>query len=248
MKPGLFSTVVASVAAILLTGCESMQRPVSNDPLTRNAFNGDNFEGWRKPTGTWEVVGGVELSKRDPKQFDVEPGYGVMINGRTGPTVDLVSAFEHGDVEAHVEFCVPKGSNSGVYFQGRYEVQVLDSWGVAKPTYTDCGGIYQRWKDGKGFEGHAPLVNASRPPGEWQSFDVVFRAPRFDEYGNKTEDAKFVSVKLNGQLVQQNVSVSGPTRSAMDETTEVAHGPLMLQGDHGPVAYRNIIIRSVMLH
>lgn len=234
-------------AAFVLAGCKSVYQTGAEDPIRHVAFGGDNLDGWRKPTGTWEVVGGVSLDAQNPKRFDIEPGHGVMINGRTGPTVDLVSSFEHGDVEAHVEFCVPRGSNSGVYFQGRYEVQILDSWGVANPTFTDCGGIYERWLDGKGFEGHAPRVNASRMPGEWQTFDVVFRAPRFNENGKKTENAKFVSVKLNGVLVQENVSVTGPTRAAMDEKTEVARGPLMLQGDHGPVAYRNIIVREVTL-
>jgi hypothetical protein len=238
-------TILAAVALCALSGCDSLRTSDVRDPVRRVAFNGDNFDGWRQPTGAWEVVGAVALDPGDPKTFHLEPGYGVMVNGRKGPTVDLVSSFEHGDVEAHVEFCVPKGSNSGVYFQGRYEVQILDSWGVAKPTFTDCGGIYERWQDGKGFEGHAPRVNASRPPGEWQSFDVVFRAPRFDEFGNKTENARFSSVMLNGVLVQVNVEVSGPTRAALDEKTEAAFGPLMLQGDHGPVAYRNIVLRHV---
>jgi hypothetical protein len=132
-----------------------------------------------------------------------------------------------------------------VYFQGRYEVQVFDSWGVEKPKHSDCGGIYERWRDDRGFEGRPPKVNASRPPGEWQSFDVVFRAPRFDEFGNKTEDARFVSVKHNGVLIHENVPLSGPTRAALHETNEAAYGPLMLQGDHGPVAYRNLIVRHV---
>ncbi|MCH8948980.1 MAG: DUF1080 domain-containing protein, partial [Chloroflexi bacterium] len=63
---------------------------------------------------------------------------------------------QRGDVEAHIEFVVPQGSNSGIYFQGRYEIQVFDSFGVKKSKYSDCGGIYQRWANGKGFEGHAP--------------------------------------------------------------------------------------------
>ena len=84
----------------------------------------------------------------------------------------------------------------------------------------------------------------SRPPGEWQTYDVEFRAPRFDENGRKTANATFVSVVWNGELVHENVEVDGPTRASMlnDEAPE---GPLMLQGDHGPVAYRNIRILSI---
>lgn len=232
----------------MVTGCETLQDPAARrDPVTRVAFNGENLDGWRKPTGNWEVVGGATLDPENPGRFVYEPGLGVQVNGVAGPTSNLTSEWEHGDVQLHVEFCVPKGSNSGVYLQGRYEVQVFDSFGVEKPRHSDCGGIYQRWRDNQGFEGHPPAVNASRPPGQWQSFDIVFKAPRFNEFGSKVADAEFVSVKHNGIVIHENVKLSGPTRAALDEATEVAFGPLMLQGDHGPVAYRNLTVRHVLL-
>jgi hypothetical protein len=156
--------------------------------------------------------------------------------------------FEHGDVEAQVEFCVPKNSNSGIYFMGRYEIQVLDSWGVEKPKSGDCGGIYERWKDNQGYEGHPPRVNASKPPGEWQTFEVIFRAPRFDASGKKIQNARFIKVVHNGQVVHENVEVTGPTRAATYENVpEKSLGPIMLQGDHGPVAYRNITLKPLQL-
>jgi len=186
----------------------------------------------------------VKLDPQDPRRFVTQPGTGVVVNGPQGRTSHLFSKFEHGDVEAHIEFVVPKGSNSGVYFQGRYEVQILDSWGVEKPKFGDCGGIYQRWQNGRGFEGRGPDVNASRPPGEWQVFDVIFRAPRFDQQGNKIAPARFVKVVHNGRVVHQNVDLSGPTRAAAFRD-EKPTGPLMLQGDHGPVAFRNIWLRPL---
>ncbi|MHC4808639.1 MAG: 3-keto-disaccharide hydrolase, partial [Planctomycetota bacterium] len=148
------------------------------------------------------------------------------------------------DVRAHIEFMVPRGSNSGVYFMGRYEIQILDSWGKKQPTFSDCGGIYQRWDDKrtpKGYEGRPPRVNASLPPGQWQTFDVIFRAPRFDKTGKKIANARFVKVIHNGILVHRNAEVTGPTRAGTYRD-EKPRGPLMLQGDHGPVAYRNIWI------
>jgi hypothetical protein len=169
-----------------------------------------------------------------------------MVNGPIGRTSNLMSEVEFGDVEAHVEFMVPKGSNSGVYFQGRYEIQVFDSWGVSEPKFSDCGGIYQRYDEEqkRGWEGRAPRVNASKAPGEWQTFDIVFRAPRFDAAGRKTADALFVKVTQNGIVIHENVEVTGPTRAAAFRD-EKPLGPLMLQGDHGPVAYRNVRIRPV---
>jgi hypothetical protein len=142
-----------------------------------------------------------------------------------------------------VEFVVAQRSNSGVYLMGRYEVQVLDSWGVAELRYGTCGGIYARRVDGEDVDGAPPRLNASRPPGQWQSFDIVFRAPRFSESGAKTHDAVFVSVAWNGVLVHENVVVKGPTRAALPGP-EGERGSLMLQGDHGPVAYRNLRIRA----
>jgi hypothetical protein len=203
-------------------------------------------ESWREPLGEWRIVGDTFLNSDDEKLLDFSPGGGTVINGDSGHTDHLVSKLEHGDVKLHIEFMVPKGSNSGVYFQGRYEIQILDSWGVEVPTYTDCGGIYQRWRDEpgiddseRGFEGRSPRVNAAKKPGEWQSLDALFKAPLFDKGGNKVADAEFVRVELNGVLIHENEKVSGPTRSAIS-SDEQSFGPLMLQGDHGPVAYRNL--------
>jgi hypothetical protein len=212
-------------------------------------FNGKNLAGWRQPTGEWQAAKGVSLDPADAKKFLVTPGTGVLVNGLKGKTVNLVSAVEHGDVEAHVELCIPRQSNSGIYFMGRYEIQVYDSFGVAKDKYPgiECGGIYPRWTEARGeFEGHSPRINASKAPGEWQTFDVVFRAPRFDAQGKRSANARFVKVVHNGQLIHENVELTGPTRAATFED-EKPTGPLMLQGDHGPVAYRNLWFRKVEL-
>jgi len=213
----------------------------------RISLVGKDLSTWRPGAGQWMIVGQARIDSADPARLASTPGTGVLVNGPTGRTRNLFSKVELGDVEAHIEFMVPKGSNSGVYFLGRYEVQVLDSWGVEEPKYGDCGGIYQRWKDGKGFEGHPPRVNASRPPGTWQTFDVVFRAPRFGPDGRKTANAEFVKVVHNGVLIQEHVEVTGPTRAAA-YADEKPTGPLMLQGDHGPVAYRNIRLRPLESH
>lgn len=215
-------------------------------------FNGTNLHGWRAPTGEWQAVGGVTLDPADAGRFQITPGAGVLLNGATGRTVNLLTEGEWGDVEAELEFCIPRGSNSGVYFMGRYEIQVYDSFGVERGAYPgiECGGIYPRWTAARGeFEGHSPRVNASRPPGEWQRFEVLFRAPRFDAAGRKVRPACFVRVVHNGRVIHENVELTGPTRAAVweDPKDEKPVGPLMLQGDHGPVAWRNLRLRPVQL-
>jgi hypothetical protein len=111
-----------------------------------------------------------------------------------------------------------------------YEVQIFDSYGKATPGKTDCGAIYSET---------APLLNACKKPGEWQKLVIDFRAPRFDQAGNKTANAKFAKVTLNDQVVQSNVEIAHGTnvsRNAKEHPT----GPLYLQGDHGSVAFRNL--------
>jgi hypothetical protein len=122
-----------------------------------------------------------------------------------------------------------------VYFQGQYEVQILDSFGKkdADLKYGDLGGIYNT---------APPRTNASKAPGEWQTLEVVFRAPRFDAAGKKTENARFVRVVLNGTVVHENVEVKEPTTASLGGP-EKPRGPLMLQGDHGPVAFRNLRLK-----
>jgi hypothetical protein len=248
MKTPTLARVPSLAGLLFLAGCVAV---CGADRLSVvQLFDGKTIAGWRQPAGEWLAVKGVSLDVAKPGQFVLEKGDGVLLNGVSGRTVNLLSETEHGDVEAHLEFVIPKGSNSGIYFQGRYEIQVYDSYGVAKDKYPgiECGGIYPRWTEARGeFEGHSPRVNASKPPGQWQSLDVVFRAPRFDASGKKVRNACFVKVVFNGQVIHENVELTGPTRAAQWEDNEKATGPLMLQGDHGPVAYRNLQLKPAVL-
>jgi ketosteroid isomerase-like protein len=129
---------------------------------------------------------------------------------------------------------------------GRYEVQIFDSFGRERVGTGDMGGIYQRMdpslpEDTKFSEGSRPMTNATKPPGEWQKLDIIFRAPRFDDAGQQRGDAFFEEVRLNGTLVQRNFSTTGPTTSAPMEGN-VARGPVAIQGDHGPIAIRSLRI------
>ncbi len=201
---------------------------------------------WKAPTGAWLVAGGARPDPEAPKSLLAEPGKGVLVNGPTGRTTNLVTVEKFGDVEAHFEFLIPKGSNSGVKFEGLYEIQIFDSFGVARPTGNHNGGIYPRAELLPRYryldEGVAPKVNASRPAGEWQTLDAIFLAPRFDASGKKIRDARFEKVVLNGHVIHEHVDVKTPTGHVW-RTREVPTGPILLQADHGPVAFRNIRIR-----
>jgi hypothetical protein len=207
-------------------------------------FHGKDFTGWkfRQKQGSeaWKIVNDVRLDPSDPKKL-VGSGEGgsdraVLLRGPVEHGSDLISEQEFGDCELHVDFVVPQRSNSGVYLMGRYEIQVLDSYGKKDDQLRpgDCGGIYITSK---------PSTNATKAPGQWQTFDIVFQAPRFDASGKKTQNAKFLSVKLNGVEIQKDVEVKGPTGSEISRE-EKPTGPVMFQGDHGVVAFRNLRVRE----
>jgi len=193
----------------------------------------------------WQLAGRVVADYEQEHALVLEPGTGVLVCMPSEEArSNLFMGFEHGDMELEIEFMMPKSSNSGLYFQGRYEIQLFDSWNVADPVHSDCGGIYQRWDENmpegqKGYDGVPPKVNASKAPGLWQSVRALFRAPRFDTEGHKIENARFEKVYLNGMLIHENVELSGPTRASADNV-ESPMGKFMIQGDHGPVAFRNI--------
>ena len=210
-------------------------------------FNGKDLTGWKlrdsKFPDTWKAVGNVRIDPADPKTLIGEgeaTGNGVMLRAKMdGKGSDILTEKLLGDCELHVEFMVPKSSNSGIYPMGQYEVQVLDSFGkpADKMGQGDVGAVYSV----KG-----PSANPSKAPGEWQTFDIVFRAPRFDAAGKKIENARFVSVKLNGVTVQENLEVPKPTGGQLPGG-EKPEGPLMFQGDHGIVAFRNVWYRPVAI-
>lgn len=210
----------------------------------------DDLGQFQKPVGEWFVAGNACANLHDDHRLTGEAGHGVLMNGRTGGTANLITREQWGDVEISLEFIIPVGSNSGVMLHGVYEIQIVDSWQVTKPTGADCGGVYPRAELERNppkyyliDKGIPPLVNAAKAPGQWQSLEIAFRAPRFDKNGRKVSNARFEKVVLNGKLIHENAEVAYPTGHIWRQP-EHALGPLLLQGDHGPVAFRNVRVRT----
>lgn len=179
------------------------------------------FDG--RDTSRW-----VKAGSNQPVPWEIADGAMTVHGG------SIVTRDRWTDFQLHVEWMEPdmpqahgqgKG-NSGIYLQGRHEIQVLDSYGWAKPGKGDCGAVYGE---------SAPLVNACKPPLEWQTFDITYRAPRFDDAGRVVEKAR-VTVVQNGMVIQNNTEIQGSAKDSKQP------GPILLQ-DHGnPVRYRNIWI------
>ena len=208
--------------------------PVSIDPGNNSLppsdaivlFDGDSLENWINIHGEnpgWEVNDGI---------LEIVPGAG-----------DIFTKQAFGDIQLHVEWMIPEKNfghgNSGIYLQGRYEVQIFNS-------YNDDSKIYYNGQTGSLYKQNSPLVNASRPRGEWQSFDILFTTPRFSTEGSLNSPALF-TVFHNGILIQHNSKLKGTTTHSKVTSYE-AHPlkqPLMIQ-DHGDrVLFRNIWIREL---
>jgi len=187
-------------------------------------FDGTNLD-------KWESING------GPAEWDVHDGILTIIPGKDS----IITKEKFEDALIHVEFMCPGDpeaveqdrSNSGVYVQGCYEIQVLDSYGILPVKKRDCGSIYSI---------HAPLENACTPPGTWQTYDIVFRAAQFDEEGNVTDRAR-LTVFQNGIVIHNNLSIRTTAGGLSREIPK--EGPLYLQ-DNGCVAhFRNIWIAKL---
>ena len=201
-------------------------------------FNGKDLGNWKtkprgKNTNRWSV-GIAAVHPERANELVAKKGSGEMVNTPSkaaGKSLDIYSEFTYGDARIELEIMVPKGSNSGIYLHGEYEVQVLDSYGRTKLGMGDMGAIYGA---------KPPATNACKKPGEWQKYEIIFRAPKFKD-GKKIKNAFIDKVVLNGKTLQENVELPRPTPGGLTGK-EKAEGPIMFQGDHGPVAYRNIKI------
>jgi hypothetical protein len=206
-------------------------RVVDPDPLPSDAivlFDGEDLSQWKS-----DKNGG-------PAKWAVKDGV-VTVNGTGG--ISTKQSF--GDCQLHLEWAAPEQvigegqgrGNSGIFMQGRYEIQILDSY--QNQTYYDgqAGAVYKQ---------HAPLVNASRKPGEWQAYDILYHAPRFDGAGKLLKPGT-VTILQNGVLIQDHVEIMGPTARPGKPKYE-AHPlkqPLALQDHNNPVRFRNIWIREL---
>jgi hypothetical protein len=260
--------MLALRSCLLLLALSSASAPASPEGWT-SLFNGKDLSGWKPRTPDakqlWVVCDDVKLDPSDPTRLlPIGKGGGagaVLLCGEDGRGSDLMTAEDLGDYELHLEFTVPKGSNSGVYNRGLFEIQIFDSFGVTRPAFHDCGSLYER---------ALPPENLSKGPGQWQSFDITMKGKRLTLVWNgkvvfRDKDVRYGETdraafeRLTGENAGKPEALrvrleekdgkyvgyfgEGGTRSGLDGPDRP--GPILLQGDHGPVAFRNIRVRRL---
>jgi hypothetical protein len=206
-------------------------------------INGKDLTGWsvtdKDRAPLWSVAASVALDPKNPKALTAsgqpQDDKGLLVAQlKDFQGTNLVSTQKFGDCTIRLEFLLPKDGNSGLFLMGLYELQLTDSTGIpdAKIQEGDMGSIPFFKK---------PLLNASGKPGEWQTCEVTFQAPRFGEGGKKTANAKILRAVINGKTVQENLDLPEPSGGGLD-TPESATGPVLLQGNEGPVAFRTVTV------
>ena len=241
---------LAALVAVLAAGSASAQAKIDwpiHDLARPMARVVDPGAAGKAPADAVVLFDGTDLSKwksqkgGGPAPWKIEGGYFEVAKGTGG--IETKDGF--GDCQLHLEWMSPNPpvgesqdrGNSGVFLMGIYEVQVLDSY--ESKTYADgqAGALYGQYP---------PLVNATRKPGEWQTYDIVFDAPRFDKDGKVTRPAR-VTAFLNGVLVQNAQELTGPTthKARPPYKAHAAKLPLGLQDHSHPVRFRNIWIREL---
>jgi len=193
-------------------------------------FNGKNLEGWHPRPG------------KPPEKFSWIAKDGLLINEKNDAT-DIISDVKLMDHELHIEFCCPPGGNSGVYLQGRYEIQVGDSSRASKVNNTMCGAIYAKIAPKELVKVGEITDETYNKETNWQKYDVKFWSAQLGPDGKVAEKAR-ITVIHNDKLIIDNAEIDGVTGSAVDNKEGTPAG-LMLQGDHTRMKYRNILHRPI---
>jgi len=231
----LFIIVIA-----LIYGCATEKKPGEERvdrldeelpaALPMNDLSLDDLDAFQSPAKNWKIVGEVYADYQNAAHLETKDGAGILVRQSNGGSDNpLKTNIAHGDMELELDFLLSKGGKSSVFLQGRYAVQLTDSWGEESENEPLSGNI----------NGMEPESNASFAPGLWQNLRIVFRAPRFNNKNEVTQPAVFKKVYLNEFLIHEDLVVEKFSEGAFfEEPSEM--GPIIFSDGASPVAYKNI--------
>jgi hypothetical protein len=215
---------------------------VSND----TGFFIRDLTSFDQPDKSWTNVADIIINPNKPGSYKKIPGSGILLADATKTESYLTTQMKFDDTEIEFDFLVDKGAVCAIFVQGRYRLNLSDSWAETKPSFNSMGGIgQQKAQDVSGFSGAVPFVNVAKAPGLWQHVKLRFRANQFIN-GRKTRNALFEEVYINGSLVQQNMELQGSSIGSTS-TSEESTGPVVFYSSKGVLALKNIKISKPAL-
>ncbi|MBX2871094.1 MAG: DUF1080 domain-containing protein [Saprospiraceae bacterium] len=245
IPPLLFINCICLV--LLLGACdrdasleeEETEKTTVPTTLAKQDFPLDNLSSFSSASDAWAIAGNA-FASITTSDFSVEEGTGALVCTNGANTLTPISTqMEHGDLEMDLEFLLPKNGQGQLWLQGRYAIQLEDTWGGESRR---CGMLV----GSTSAEDRLAPVNASRAPGLWQHLSLYFEAARFDSDGKKISDAKLHYLRLNGYTLLENVDLTAPSAGA-SATDEVAEAPFVFASQSGAVAFRNIHYKAYTL-
>lgn len=231
---------VVSYLAIMIASCNKVEKKQKEEEvdITELPYQSihltslDEFKS-KDATTTWKIVGNVLIDHDERSPIEIVEGEGLLLNAENNKAEELLTNLEHGDIDVKIDFMTSKNTSAILYLQGRYGIQLMDSWKSDTLTSKLCGVILQG-KDSVTI----PLLNVSKAPGLWQHLLIKFKAPRFDTTGNKISNALFEEVILNGKTIQKGVEVAQVADGPFAD--ERKQGPLRFVKNMGMIAFRNL--------
>jgi hypothetical protein len=204
----------------------------------------NSLKSFEQPVTGWSAVADLVTTPDKFESFKKSAGAGILVGEAQNKESFLATKSSYGDSEVEFDFLVGKGAVASVLLQGRYRLNLSDSWAQLTSSFNGLGGIgQQNAGDSSGFSGLAPLMNVAKAPGLWQHVRIRFRAPQFGT-GSKTLNAVFEEVLINGCLVQQNAELQGASANARSAKEEVS-GPLVFSATNGVLAIKNLSSKAL---
>lgn len=213
--------------------------PAIARPQASNETQFNSLASFERPDNVWSEVADVITAPPKFESFKKTSGSGIILAEADKKESYLTTKTTFGDTEMEFDFLVGKGTKASVLLQGRYRLNLSDSWAQLDPSFNRMGGLARHNKqDSSGFSGEAPLVNVAKAPGLWQHVRLRFKAPQFGN-GSKTTNAVLEDVYINGCLVQQNVELQGTSAGALSAKEE-STGPITFSCSSGTLAIKNL--------
>ena len=213
-------------------------------------INGKDMGGWKyrdeNKAGSWTAAKGIYWDRATDSNVLIaisNTGDRIVNLPLEGGASDIISMQTIGDMELYVEYMVPDSSDAGVYIHGLYELQIKNSFGLDFRSPVEKTSTIIGYADRS--DPIAPTVRAERPQGHWNAFHIWYQAPKFDASGKKIENAKFLRILLNGQLIHENQERKAAAHASLEIPEAAINPAVMLQGSYGPVAFRNIYVKPL---